>query len=575
MNCQDFNQLMDSDSPGGHAPLLCEEIDQHLASCRTCREEWTNWRDMAALEVPATPVALRARIASALPTSRNAGRNFRPYLVGGVLLVSAAAAAVMAWRSAGPVRESAPSIGESPLQSASVESTALQPDRSEQAADAMEEAAAPEAAAPAAISAKEGSSGPVDPRRILVWFRPETGADPGAIASASQCHDALVSRLRTVPQFEVLADGAVLPQGASMYTLAPDEAKRALDRGVGHVLLVSTEMGCDAILLSTQTGMLVSGVGGQLLPRDGYVPSATGIVQSIREKLLENPASLWAEARAKLLDPSLGDRERINQLGRFRQLSMAFQERRTLDAEIVAAAVHLGATSSDAKVRESVWVGLRNVRDPQIIPPLLKALASDADATVRMQVVFTLRPFLDAPGVREALLRAAAEDPDSEAEVFCCTYTVREAAERAAVSDKDFSEWVRSRLYDENLPARSRLKPLAPSSMDGRFLFLSSVDYGEEAARVVFDIGRSSPDPKVRTAAWDILFHAKPDTAFLPQLLTDLSGNPDEYVRANAARLLGRHASEPEVRKALEKALEDPSMQVRIAANGSDRPFRE
>jgi hypothetical protein len=192
-----------------------------------------------------------------------------------------------------------------------------------------------------------------------------------------------------------------------------------------------------------------------------------------------------------------------------------------------------------------------------------------------MQAAFTLRTFLKEPGVREALLRAAAEDPDSVPAAACCLYTVREAAERAAVPDQDFREWVRARLYDESLPTHSRLRPLAPSTMDGRILFLRNVEFGAEAAREVFDLGRHAQDPQVRVQAWEILYGAAPDDSFVPELLSDLTGHPDEHVRASAAKLLFRHEGNPDVRKALDNALEDPSMQVRIAASGSQKPFRE
>jgi HEAT repeat protein len=248
--------------------------------------------------------------------------------------------------------------------------------------------------------------------------------------------------------------------------------------------------------------------------------------------------------------------------------------RRVLDSEVIAAGAALAANTADPEVRESIWAVLRGTRDNQIVQPLLKALATDPAPTIRMHAAFSLRPFLDQPGVREALLRAAAEDPDSVPEVTCCTYTVREAAERAAVPDSQFREWVRGKLYDESLPVRSRLRHLTPSSQDGRFLFLRDVEFGAEAARVVFDLGRQSQDPEIRLMAWDILGHAKPDASFIPQLISDLKDYPDEYVRANAAKLLFPQASDPAVSKALEAARNDPSQQVRMAANGAQRPFR-
>ena len=109
--------------------------------------------------------------------------------------------------------------------------------------------------------------------------------------------------------------------------------------------------------------------------------------------------------------------------------------------------------------------------------------------------------------------------------------------------------------------------------MDGRIVLLHEVDFGAEAARIVFNLGRRSQDPEIRLMAWDILGHAKPDASFNPQFLEDLKGHPNEYVRANAAKLLFPHAADPDVARALEAARSDPSGQVRIAASGVQRPF--
>lgn len=569
MNCQEFSRLVGNpynNSVVGHS----EAMEAHLRQCGACRAEWESWREIAALEIPPTPDGLGSRILEAIShTQQEPRRHFRPYLVGGAVLgCLAAAAAIVAWKtSSGPAEE----LAAMPEASSSVqvaEAVATEPMAAEpQTAmgEEIPEAAAATAAVPSA-----------NPLRFLIVFRPETGADAQAVAAASQCHDAVVNHMRAVPQFEVIASGRASFAPARTFALTDDEKRAARAQGAGHVLVISTETGCGATLFDAGTGDLNSGAGGQLLAFEGYGPSAARLAQQMREKFLFTPETLWAEARRKVLDTTLSEQERVGTLwdfGQYRMMSPSLAGR-ALDSEVIAAAAALATTSADAKVRASIWAVLRGTRDKQVVQPLLKALSNDPVADIRMQAAFSLRPFLDEPGVRDALLRAAAEDADSVPAAVCCTYTVREAAERAAVPDSQFREWVRGKLYDESLPVRSRLRQLAPSSMDGRFLFLRDVEFGADAARVVFDLGRQSQDPEIRLLAWDILGHANPDASFIPQFIRDLKDHPDEYVRANAAKLLFPHASDPAVSKALEAARNDPSAQVRIAASGVQRPFR-
>jgi HEAT repeat protein len=515
------------------------------------------------------PRELGNRIFDALSRAqRSPRRHFRPFVVGGVVLGAlAAAAAIVAWNTS---PRPASQVVLTQVQTSGVqgeETVASEPVPAESQTTTVgedEEDAAPSPAVPA-----------VEPLRFLVVFRPETGADPEAVARVSQCHDAVVNHMRAVPQFEVIAPGTASYTAGKAPGLTDNDRQAARAQGAGQVLIISTEMGCGATLHDAGTGdYLNSGVGGQLLAFGGFEPSAAGLAQSLREKFLFSPETLWEEARKTVLDTSLPDRQRVSSLwsfGNYRSMSPSLA-RRALDSDVIAAAAQLATISADADVRESIWAVLRGTRDNQVVQPLLKALASDPESRIRMQAAFSLRPFLDEPGVREALLRAAAQDPDSVPTVTCCLYTVREAAERAAVPDAQFLEWVRGKLYDESLPVRSRLRPLSPSSMDGRFPSLR--DFGAEAARVVFDLGRQSQDQEIRVMAWDILGHAPADPSFIPQFISDLKDHPDAYVRANAAKLLFPHADDPAVSKALEAARNDPSGQVRIAVSGAQRPFR-
>lgn len=120
-------------------------------------------------------------------------------------------------------------------------------------------------------------------------------------------------------------------------------------------------MGCSATLFDAATGNLASGAGGQLLAMEGYGPSAARLAQQLREKFLFTPDALWAEARRKVLDTTLPERERARTLwdfGQYRIMDPSLA-RRSLDSEVIAAAAALATTSADprrqAPVQRQAW----------------------------------------------------------------------------------------------------------------------------------------------------------------------------------------------------------------------------
>jgi HEAT repeat protein len=240
----------------------------------------------------------------------------------------------------------------------------------------------------------------------------------------------------------------------------------------------------------------------------------------------------------------------------------------SISNDAISAIVYLGTKSPDPAVRGSAWLASRRIAidNPSLVQALMQSLAGDPDDSVRAQAAFALHSHLDEPGVLAALQQAAREDPSREPTVVCCIFTVREAALRASIANRDFRAWTRSMLFDTSLPARSRLLHVLTSTPDERLAMLTDSAADREAARVVFDIGRREQNPKVRQMAWESLRSAAPDDAFLAVLLGDLGGHPDEYVRAAAARVLTDYAGNPDVREALERATDDQSTEVRRVA---------
>jgi hypothetical protein len=571
MNCQEASHLLDAD-PQQLSREQREDIRRHVESCRACGEEWANWQAMVMLPVPATSPSLWPRILAALPVARvQQRRTFRPLVIGGVLLAGVALAA--AWMEWGRQESSMAIVSAAGMPAATGTDGDHAHGASMQVPASAQASASGHAPDTAAADAAPSPAMELDPHRVLVLKRPEAAADARIVALADQCHDAVVRELRSFRGVDVVVDaGAPRRQSGRPFTLPESDRGIAREHGAGRVVSISTVGGCQVLLHDVASGAMLSGVSANGL-EEGRVTVdvlAPSIARDLLDKVLLSAASELAQARAIVLDTSRSDGERIAALQAPRRRSDAdAQAAAFFDAQVIAAAIQLGTKSSDAGMRTSAWSMLRNVDDPSLVKPLLQVLAKDPDAQVRYQAAINLNLFLDAPGVREALRKAAAEDPSSEPQATCCVLTVREAVQRSLVADKDYGKWVLDSLLDESLPVRSRLISLQDSSPDGRFRMFSILDLGDEAARIVFDIGQRQRDAGLRTMAWTALNHARPDDAFAPVLVEDMASHADEYVRAAAATALAGYADRPEVRAAFERAMSDQSIYVRRAAGNA------
>jgi hypothetical protein len=604
VNCQQINHLLDAHAAEELTRAQRETVDRHLASCPACSEDWAHLREITALPVPAMSGALRGRIAAALAAQHavSARRAFRPFLVGGLLLGGAVLAAAFALQFAHHDPQPLPAVADSSPVAGHVlpeepGSAQILPPMA-----AIDSAVVGKADKPARAT----ENGPLDQHGIVVLKRPDAVADASALATLTRCHDAMVRQLRAVTGLDVIADAAVSayeagrstrldptpavryearrstrldPAPDARYRLQNSDGEIARKLGAANVLIVRNENGCAANLYNSRTGFPITGLmyGGGDPQQADWDSLASSLARLVHDKTLLDVSGVHAAARATVLNASLSDRDRALALGNAPDPLFPGDRdalRGFFDKELLAAATQLGTKSADAEVREGVWARLRHVNDAALLQPLLRALASDPDASVRVQAALDLYVFLDQPGVREALQRAVAEDPSQEPKVPCCILTVRDAAQRSLVADKDFRNWVRSTLLDESLPARLRLLSLQNFTPDGRFMTLSIAFLGSDAARAAFDIGRREQNAQVRRMAWNALLNAAPDETFLPVLLGDLASHPDEWVRTAAAQVLVKSVRNPEVHAAFERALDDPSGEVRqvaaraIAASG-------
>lgn len=532
---------------------------------------------------PQVRAALRARLAAAARPAHSVRRTpSRLFLLGTVFVVAAAAAAWQLWNRPAQEAMGAANDAQAAMVLPDVPDVSDVPDAVTTAVPAI---VPPVSGVQPVMSdvpeATKASSVAVDPRTVLVVRRPELAAGGPEIALVDRCFDAVTAELRALGGLNVVADSSAfrMTSPAEGMSLSERDQEIARSHGAGYVLRVSTEHGCNFALFNSLAGAgILDAGGGGVDPQGGREYAfAKGIAQGVHIHILGDN-TVPSGARSELLNPGLSDRDRTIALARLLQgrgngLRNQESARNLFDKDVLAAVIQLGTKSPDAEVRSRVWTMLRESTDPAVIQPLLYVIANDADKSVRFQAIQSVRKFLDAPGVREALQRAATMDPDSQLERFCCTETVREAAERASVPDSEFLAWVRGKLLDESLPGRSRLINMMGRSSDGRFVSGFS-RVGNDLAAVVLEIAQRDPNPRVRAMAWDVMWSNQPDREFalkelVPVLLKDLETSTNERVRAGAARILFGYRDNAEVQEAIQRAQSDDSLMVRRAATGA------
>ena len=577
MNCQEVNFIVDARAPEELSSAERQTVELHLVSCQACRDAWAAYRELAAEQPPKMPRDLRLRIAAALAARAPAETRWprRSLLLGGVLLVGAAVAAGLALhvvdRGPGLARradEAAPAAAPA-LPAAGVPAPVAGAPVSGSGAGDI--ASADGAAVPSG-AATDRAALALDPHSLVVVAVPDGAAGPRAAAEFAQCHEQVLQRLRALDGLNVIADERVSAFDA--FNLSPEEIAREL--GAATVLVVSVmnhEPSCSATQLDAQTGAARAGilvfVGPEGQP-DGWKSFAARVAESVRDATFKDTSTVVAEAQATVLNTALSDGERASALFKLRQGpggSLA-----AYDSGIVAAAAQIATTSRDAGAREVAWVGLRGVGDPSLLQPLLHSLATDPAENARRAAALALAYFVDEPGVRDALVRAAAEDPSDHRTGPCCILTVREAATRALLSEQELRDLALATVMNTALTDQERLRPIT-SSVDGRGF---PVPLNDEAARAIFDMGRRSEDPIFRSQAWYSLRRGSPNPAFAQVLLEDLARHPEENVRGAAAAVLARYTDDPSVRTGLERAIaEDASQNVRgnarTALDGVDR----
>jgi HEAT repeat protein len=130
--------------------------------------------------------------------------------------------------------------------------------------------------------------------------------------------------------------------------------------------------------------------------------------QYVRERArwsLLSAEERWHEQRHEAMDESLSERDRWLAVGEL------FENKMPIDDELRISLVSFANSAKLPKTRLYTWFVLGNMCGPEIVDPMLVALAEEPDEVARQSVAGMLASvFIDEPGVRDALVSAQETD---------------------------------------------------------------------------------------------------------------------------------------------------------------------
>lgn len=466
MKCQDVSRLLDSSLPGSLDRARHAAIEAHLATCPACREDWANWRDIAALAVPAMPGTLRTRIAAVLPAQRRrpARPSLRPIVVTGLLLAGAALAATLAWRFAerGADPANATRVVAATPRTQVAGNQPAAPATSTTAQADSDRAPRPQPAGAAALA---------DSLLVLVLPLVDESTDPPGKSAVRDFHAALLDGLRELSVLRVIEAAAGVAEIPADYRLTV----KGEGSGAAGSLTANLKIekpGSGPVPTATHLQASVTGsIGADCVRNPGPaadpaarcadpVELARFMIGQLRTMVFPPDPLLRQQLQDSLVNAALDAGARLEAMEEIVQqassggfLSGEPGASPLKDAEVMRSAIDIGLSAKDPAHRAYVWRRLRGVRDAALASPLVAALEQDPDPSVRVAAAVTLdADYLDRPEVRAAFERAARSDPRA---------LVRALAQRAlGAGDAGWREHIATALRDATLPDEERIEAL-------------------------------------------------------------------------------------------------------------------
>lgn len=594
MNCQDVNEILDTqrfDQIGSHQR---HQVETHLATCADCARTWDALASLAALPDMAMPAAFqaqcRAAVAARCTPGTAAGRpRPRRVLLWGSLTALAAAAAML-------LLLFMPALRSTPVQTDQLAQREAATSSVDAAPTAQPGGVGPAAANTTPAAAITTLAAPQMSIQVVMREPPSVGpdqmsavaADPLAQEVLQSLHAELVAQLRRVPGLAVVdKDPEQITAPARHYRLRigplvvmglDGRPMRQEHRGHDIGFTVEEVKSGGAII---RTQLPVGGFSvdpratctsldaAERMPCNAPTAAAY-LVDQLRQKVFPPDASMTRPLQAKVRDFSVAPEERFAAFVElFRQQARTGGKNLFSDDDMVRAAIELSGLT-DAEHRRQLWRAMRGVGDVSLVEPLLASLQQDPEA-VRLAAVETLgADFSGHPLARSALETAASSDPEP---------LVRALAQRGLSGEAAWQDYLASSLKDATLPASQRVEALLhelypPDPVDG-IPAASPANYWEVLQGLDDAEVRALADafPKAeQLRKWpgnnllgNFAAVQRKNPAVTDMLLTVLEEDTRASNRSVAGQALAQmHAREPRVRDALIKAASsDPDASVR------------
>lgn len=403
-------------------------------------------------------------------------------------------------------------------------------------------------------------------------------SEPKAPALAEDVYNEFLGQLSSIEGLYVLGRGSVV--GFAESKLSPVEIARQLgaafvvsgnivvNQGAYYAQLdlshaqgggSSSNTALLAFLNPEHTQLTITASDGtpiELSPEDLIRQSVRRMAENISEWLFPPPPrdrdQVRAETGARFLDTSLSDRDRLDALSELtpgsRPNGTFFDGDKTLQTQVVVAAVQMAEMSENPAVRRHIWRHMAGVEDAYLIEPMIYALQNDTDDGVREEAAKALKSFLDEPRVRDALDYTSANNSSE---------VVRSAARSVTLSDEEQRAEYAAILLDEKQSDSDRSEALSRLRWGYQGKDWLTPELTPELTAAMVRLARNAQDARIRRSVWSSL-RVSEDPELITPMLEALAVDQNEQVREEVVQALHRHhLDEPGIREALEAALPD------------------